>query len=161
MQQNFLSPTGFKFVINRLPNVAFYVQAATLPGLSTGSTQIGTPFKNLKFAGDKLEYEPFTITIRLDEYMEAHAEMVAWLEGLTKPFSYDQHAALKASEHGLYSDATLTILNSKGNPALDISLRDIFPVAVSSVRFDTTETDINYVTCDITFEHNGFTMIRH
>lgn len=160
MQQNFLSPTGFRFIVKRLPNVSFYVQSASIPGINMGFTPTATPFKTLKSAGDKLNHESFSITIRVDEYMESYNEIYNWMVALTKNESYSQFADLKASEYGLYSDASLVVLNSRQNPALEVTLKDVFPVSLSEIRFDTTQSSINYVTCDITFEHNGHTVNR-
>jgi hypothetical protein len=158
MQQNFLSPVGFKFAIKRLPNVSFYVQGASIPGMNATSTTVATPFKSMHFAGDKLEYESFTLTVRVDEYMDSYNEIYDWLVGLTKPETFDQYKDLKKSQYGLYSDASLVILDSRGNPSLEVHFKDIFPSAIGNIVFDTTRSDINYVTCDLTFEHNGFTI---
>lgn len=158
MQQNFLSPIGFRFTIKRLPNVEFFVQGATVPGISMSPTLSATPFKTLRFAGDKLEHETFTITVRLDEYMQSYNEIFNWMIGLTKPDSFDQFKNLKNSDNGLYSDASLIILDSKGNPGIEVHYKDVFPVSLSSINFDATQTDVNYATCDITFEHNGHTI---
>jgi hypothetical protein len=160
MQQNFLSPIGFRFTIKRLPNVEFYVQGTTLPGISMNPTTIATPFKAMRFAGDKLEHETFSVTIRLDEYMESYNEIFDWMVGLTKPDSFDQYKALERSDNGLYSDASLIILDSKGNPGIEVHFKDIFPVSLSSISFDVTQSDVNYATCEITFEHNGHTVSK-
>lgn len=158
MQQNFLSPIGFRFTIKRLPNVEFFIQGATVPGINMSPTLSATPFKTLRFAGDKLEHETFTVTVRLDEYMESYNEIFNWMVGLTKPDSFDQYKNLKGSDNGLYSDASLIILDSKGNPGIEVHYKDVFPVSLSTINFDTTQTDVNYATCDITFEHNGHTV---
>lgn len=160
MQQNFLSPIGFRFVINRLPNVSFYVQGASIPGVSASPTSVATPFKTLKFAGDKLEHDSFTVTIRMDEYMQSYTEVYDWLVALVKNESYDQYRDLTKSDNGLYSDASLVILDSRGNPALEVHLKDIFPISLGNIAFDTTSQDVNYVTCEMTFEHNGYTITR-
>lgn len=160
MQQNFLSPIGFRFTIKRLPNVSFYVQGATIPGLSMSPTQVQTPFKTLSFAGDKLQHEPFSVTVRLDEYMESYNEIFDWMVKATKNDSYDQYRQLANSDDGVYSDASLIILDSRGNPSLEVHFKDVFPISIGSVTFDTTQTDINYVTSEISFEHNGHTVTR-
>jgi hypothetical protein len=158
IQQNFLSPTGFRFSIKRLPNVSFFVQAATIPGLSMGVTDSPTPFKTIHFAGDKLQYEQFNITVRVDEYMDSYNEIFDWIVGLSKPQSFDQYKSLQQSDDGLYSDATLTILDSRKNPGIEVTFKDMFPISLGSIVLDTTETDVNYKTCDITFQHNGHTV---
>jgi hypothetical protein len=160
MQQNFLAPTGFRFSIKRLPNVSFYIQAASIPGLSMNPTEYATPFKTLTFAADKLQHETFTVTVRLDEYMDSYNEIYNWMVGLTKPKSFDEYKNLKNSDYGLYSDATLIILDSRQNPGVEVTFHDIFPVSLGSIQMDTTQSDINYVTCDITFEHNGHEVKR-
>jgi hypothetical protein len=160
MNQNFLSPLGFKFAVKRLPNVSFLVQGVTVPGWSMGTTNSATPFKTIRFAGDKLEHEPFSVTIRLDEYMESFNEVYSWMVGLTKNESYDQFRNLKNSDDGLYSDASLIILNSKGNPGLEVHFKDVFPISLGSVTLDVTQNDVTYATCDITFEHNGYTITK-
>lgn len=158
MQQNFLSPIGFKFAIKRLPNVSFYVQGASIPGMSMSPTSVATPFKAMQFAGDKLDHETFSLTVRVDEYMESYNEIYDWIVGLTKPESFDQYSNLKKSEFGLYSDASLVILDSRANPSLEVHFKDIFPVSIGNIVFDTTRQDVNYVTCELTFEHNGFSI---
>ena len=155
MQQNFLSPIGFRFTIKRLPNVSFYVQAASVPGMSMNSTVVPTPFKSLHFAGDKIEHEVFSVTVRLDEYMNSYTEIFNWMVQLAKNESYDQYKNLKSSDDGLYSDASLIILDSRGNAGVEVHLKDIFPISIGSINFDTTQSDVNYVTCEFTFEHNG------
>lgn len=155
MQQNFLSPTGFRFFLKRLPNTSFFVQGAEIPGLTMGETRSATPFKTIFLAGDKLEYGDFTITIRVDEYMESYNEIFKWMVGLTKPNSFDEFKNQQDSEFGLYSDASLVILNSKGNPAIEVTFQNMFPTALGPISLDTTEADISYRTCQITFKHNG------
>ena len=120
-----------------------------------GVTQSPTPFKTLRYAGDKLEHDPLIVTLRLDEEMKSYTEIYNWMVGLTQNETYDQFKNLKASDAGLYSDATLMILNSRKNPAIEVHFKDIFPTAISGVSFDLTNPDIIYPTVEITFEHNG------
>ncbi len=160
MQQNFLSPSGFAFKIKRIPNVEFFIQGATIPGLTMNETMSPTPFKTIHLAGDKLESDPFTVTIRIDENMNAYEEIMNWMVGLTKPSSFDQYKALQNSDDGLYSDASLIVLNSSQNPNVEFSFKKIFPISMSSISMDTTVQGITYVTCEVTFQHNGFELHR-
>ena len=156
MQQNFLSPIGFRFVIKRLPNVAFFVQSVSIPGISGGPAAVPTPFRDIRFTGDKIRFEPFTVNVRLDENMDSYREMYNWLIASTKGNSYEQFKNLQESEYGIYSDASLVILNSRSNPNIEFQFKDVFPVSLGSLNFDTTQGDVNYISCDMTFEYNGF-----
>jgi hypothetical protein len=160
MQQNFLSPLGFAFKIGRLPNVEFFVQGASVPGVSMGTTTSPTPFKSIHLAGDKLEYDPFTVTLRVDENMHSYEEILNWMIGLAKPSSFDEYKGLKNSDDGLYSDASLIILNSNQNPNIEFSFKKVFPTSLSNINMDVTAQGIVYVTCEVTFQHNGFELHR-
>lgn len=156
-KQNFLSPTGFRFVIQRMPHVAFFVQTANIPGVSTGYTETPTPFKPLYFHGDRLQYDEFTITVRIDQEMKSYLEVFNWLAALASPSDFEAYKQLTGfGGQGPYSDATLTILNNKQNPAINIKFKDIFPINVGVVQLDTTSVDIDYVTVDFTFKTGGW-----
>lgn len=158
-QQNFLANKRFDISFTRLPNVEFFVQNVSLPGIATGSTPIPTPFATVNRAGDKLTYEDLTITVRMDENMRAYKEIHDWMVGLTKPKSFSQYNAIAASEDGLYSDMSVFILNSKGNVNLEFRYIDVFPTNIDSIQFDTTGTDNTFVTCNITFKYTYFDII--
>jgi len=153
---NFLSSVEFRFTIKRLPNVEFFIQGANLPGINTGYTTQPSPFKNIYRHGDKLEYDELILTCIVDEQMQSYIETWNWLESLAKPRSFDQYKAIKESEDGLYSDATLTILNSSKNANIEIQFEDLFPTAVSGIELDTKQTDVNPPTVTLTFRYNAY-----
>jgi hypothetical protein len=159
VQQNFLSQIGFRFDIKRLPNTSFFVQKVSLPGFNMSETPYPTPFKRLYLHGDQITYDDLVITVAMDEKMEVYKELKAWMEGLTKPNEFAQYKNIKESEFGLYSDASLVILNSKQNPALQVEFTDIFPTSLSALELDTTATSVEYIKCDIVFKHNGMKTI--
>lgn len=163
-KQNFLSPIGFRFIIKRLPNTTFFVQSANIPGITSSSAEMPTPFKNLNIQQDKLEYEDLQVTVRMDEYLDAYSEVREWMFGLGTPNSFDEavplHAALPGEKDRVYSDATLSVFDSRKNAGVMFNFRDIFPVGIGTMTMDTTQSDVNYVTCDFTFKHNGFTVTK-
>ena len=55
--RNFLSPTGFKFILNRAPKVAFFSNSANIPSLELGSAVQTTYLKDLDIPGDKIVFE--------------------------------------------------------------------------------------------------------
>lgn len=155
---NFLSSVEFRFTIKRLPNVEFFIQGANLPGINSGYNTQPTPFKNVYLHGDKLEYEDLVLTCIVDEQMQSYIETWNWLEALTKPKSFDQYRGIKESEDGLYSDATLTILNSSKNAKIEITFQDLFPVSVSGIDLDTKQTDLTPPTVQLTFRYNSYSI---
>ena len=156
MNVNYLSNIEFRFTINRLPNVEFYIQGVTMPGISSGATIQPSPFKNINRPGDKLEYEDLTLKCIIDEKMEAYFEVWNWLIGITKPLEFGQYKRTKESEEGIFSDATLTILNSNKNPHVEVNFRNLFPTSVSSIDFDTKQTDVEPPMVDFTFKYGYY-----
>lgn len=156
IKQNYLSPVEFRFVIKRLPFVTFFTQRASLPGVTINPVEQSTPFKNIYLTGDKLLYDQFTVEFRINENMDNYMEIYNWMVGLAFPESFDQFANLNDSQDGLYSDASLLVMNSGRNPNILYKLKDIFPINLSNVDFDTTVGDIDYVPASVTFQIGSY-----
>jgi hypothetical protein len=52
--RNFLSPTGFKFLLKRSPKVAFFCNEANIPDLNLGIAVQTTYLKDIDQPGDKI-----------------------------------------------------------------------------------------------------------
>lgn len=153
--QNYLNPVEFRFTIKRLPATQFFVQSASVPGINSGTTEQPTPFKNLYRPGDKLTYDDFVVTVIVDEHLESFIETFNWIEGLTKPESFDQYANLIEGD-GLYSDATLTLVTNAKNPNVEITFRDMFPTGLGQITLNTNANSVDVPTVDITFRYNSY-----
>ena len=95
---------------------------------------------------------------------ENYFEVYNWLLALGFPENYGQYKRVADANPGeketVYSDATLTIMNSAMVPNINIEFQDIFPVAISDINFTSTDSDLNYVTNTVTFKYKIFTMNR-
>jgi len=162
MAQNFLSPIGFRFVLQRAPNIEYYIQSASVPSLSAGSVTVATPFSNLSFGPDKLEYGDFTITFRVDENMTNYLEIHDWLIGIAFPDNFTQHKNLVTRENGdnsgIFSDATLTILNSTKNANIEVKFEDLIPSSLSEIALDVKAVDVVYAEASVSFKYKRFTI---
>ena len=155
--QNFLSPVEFQFSIKRMPTVQYYVQSINIPSISSGFTEQATPFRNTYRHGDKLTYDDLFLTIVVDENLTSYMETYSWLKALTKPEEFDQYKGLLGADgDGLYSDATLTVLNSSKKPNIEISFSDMFPISIGAITMNTSSGDVPVITCDLTFKYNSF-----
>ena len=67
---SFLSPIGFKFQLNNFPEVNYFCQSATLPGVSISSISVPTPLKAIDIAGDEVAFEELSIKFIVDENMK-------------------------------------------------------------------------------------------
>lgn len=155
IKPNYLSPIETRFTIKRLPNVSFFTQSVNVPGLNLGETVIPTPFKSIIQHGDKLEYDSLNIQVAMDENMNSFIEVRNWIIGLSKPNNFEQYANLQAGD-GVYSDATLIILNSSKNPNIEITFKNLFPTSLGEIAFDTRDTDIPVPVCSMSFKFSEY-----
>lgn len=161
---DYLSPTGFKFLIQRLPTTTFFLQEANVPGLSLGVAMVPSPLIDVPYAGDHIEVEEFTVKFVVDEKVRNWDELRLWSRGLGFPVDYSQYHALEtqppASGNGIFSDITLTILDAKKRPTLDVVFHDAFPVRLTGFVMATDVNDIVYITSTATFKYTDFEINR-
>ena len=163
---NFLSPLGFKFGLKRAPALNFFVIKASVPSISIGTANLPTPFKNVPLIGDKIEYGDLDLVFKVDENLENYLEIYNWITRITRPESFEGYKQLKDAAGsnikpnmdgtGLYSDATLTILNSSMSSVKNFEFRNMYPVLLSGMEFNSTETDVNYVNASVRFRYQQF-----
>jgi hypothetical protein len=161
--RNFLSPVGFKFILNKSPKVSFFSNQANIPGIDLGVAIQPTYLKDIDVPGDKLVFSDFNLRFLVDENLENYMEIQNWMRGLGYPESlqeiYDLQKSNKAMDAqpksmlNIYSDGTLQILTSNNNPNFKIKFKDLFPVSLSTLQFDATMSDIEYFTAEVIFKY--------
>jgi hypothetical protein len=160
--ENFLSPLGFKFQIKKTPGMNFFVQRVNLPGMSIPDTGQPNPFVKIPLAGDHIEFEPLQVTFKVDEILANYLEIHNWLRGLGFPDEFRQYKDLSnkpiMSGLGLTSDISLLVLSSAKNPTFDVVFRDAHPIGLTSLTFDTTDPDVNYLTATATFKYLSYSI---
>lgn len=165
---NYLSPLGFRFILDRTPTVNYFAQGAAIPSLTLGNFDEETPLVALPYPGDKIRFAPFDITFRVDEDLVNYKEIFDWLNGLGYPESFTQRVDFVAQRTGsnlagtgdnnVYSDGSLIIMTSAQNPNVRINFRDMFPIDLSTVQFNTTSQDVNYLEATATFRYSLYTI---
>jgi len=166
--RNFLSPTGFKFTLNRAPKVAFFGNTANIPSMTLGVANQSTYLKDIDVPGDKIVFEDFNLRFLVDENLENYLEIHNWIRGLGYPESLEEIYNLQKTgmtgrsgtvnpplEKGMdiFSDATLQVLNSNFNPNFQVVFKDLWPYSLSTLEFDATSEDVQYFTADVTFKY--------
>ena len=156
---SFLSPIGFKFQLNNFPEVNYFIQSASLPGISISAIDVPTALKTIAIAGDEVNFEELSIKFIVDENMKNWLSIYDWIIGLGFPTEEGQAKYKKLSENSeLVTDATLTVLTSNMNPQINFHFKNCFPLSLSSIAFDSGGTDIDYVTADVGFRYDVYTV---
>ena len=115
MITNYLSPIGFKVVVERLPNVEFFTQRINIPGLSMSAPAQVSPIHAIYQTPDRIEYADLDLTFIADENMANYEEILRWMEGMGTPEDTKQRFDLERSKFGSKSDISILIENSARN----------------------------------------------
>jgi hypothetical protein len=158
--RNFLSPIGFQFTLAKEPKVPFFCNSAKIPEISYPPLSQPSYLKDINIPATKLQFGDLRLSFLVDEDMTNYLAVYKWMTGLGFPESANQFAdfteGVKNGEIDYFkqfSDGSLSILNSNYNPVVVVKFKDLFPISLSSVEFNTTDTDINYFTAEVVFTY--------
>ena len=160
--RNFLAPIGFKFTLAKYPKVDFFSNSARIPELSLGTAIQPSYLKDIDIPGEKLTYGDLTIRFLVDENMENYVAMHNWLKGIGFPETPQQFKDQITDDEGIrdeklvFSDGSLHILSSNFQDVAIVKFQDLFPVGLTSLEFDATETDINYFTAEAVMRYTVY-----
>ena len=174
-QLDYASPTQFRFGIKQLPKVEFFTINANLPGISATPIDYDTPYKPIPIMGEVLSYSDLTITFIVDEYLENYQSLHAWMTGYGFPSNREEFRTFRdvtsntpaktpatpsvdmlgnaTPDKAMYSDAFLMILTNKNNPILNVNFHNLFPISLSGLDYTQGATDVEYITCEATFQY--------
>lgn len=156
---NNLQTIQFDLTIERLPEVEFRVQQASLPGFSFSPAGVATPFRINPMIGDSLEQSNLTIGFQVDENLRTWESIWDWMKA-TNPNSFDEHNQAKF-KGSLYSDISLMIMNSMKNVTATFKFIDAFPISMSEISLNTTQTSVEYSLLNVEFVYSSLTMERN
>jgi len=163
--RNYLSGIGFKFNLAKYPKVDFFSNSARIPELSLAVATQPSYLKDIDLPGEKLTYGDFTLRFLIDEDMENYMAIYEWLNGLGFPESTKEFKTLTTDKDGQremreqFCDGTLRILNSNLREIAKVKFKDLFPVSLTSLDFDATNTDIEYLTAEASFKYTIYELI--
>ena len=163
--RNFLSPIGFQFSLNKVPKATFFSNSARIPDITLGTAIQPVYLKDIDVPGDKLQYGDFNLRFLVDEDLVNYMAIHNWLTGLGYPDNTGQFKNATTDEDGLrdreeiFSDGSLSILNSNYNTTAIVKFRDLFPISLTSLEFEATDTDINYFTAEVVFKYTIYDIV--
>ena len=181
---DYASPVQFRFKCSKLPTVEFFCQSANIPGISIGSASMPTGLKDIPIPGEKVTYQDLAISFLIDENLNNYKEIHDWIIALGFPQNHTQFADLQTAgadrypgstsgaivpetniavplaEGGTYSDATLTVLNSKNIAVTEIRFNNIFPTSLGALSYDVQASDVNYLQASVDFSYMYYEIVQ-
>ena len=163
--RNFLSPVGFKFTLAKEPKVDFFSNSARIPEISLGTATQPSYLKDVDIPGDKLTFGDFSLRFMVDEDLVNYMKIHNWMSGLGFPESTKDFKDLTTNDDNQrdfneqFSDGSLHILNSNFRDVAIVKFRDLFPVYLTSLEFEASDTDIQYFTAEVTFKYTIYDIV--
>jgi hypothetical protein len=160
---NMLHPNKFILSFGRLPNMQYFCQGVSVPGISLSEAVQTTPFVDLYSPGEKAIYDMLNVTFYVDEELTAWKEIHDWIRAMTFPTDFEEYRKLGSLSKRIgnektpqFSDASLTLLSSSNNPLYRFKLKDCFPTSLSTFVMSATDTPETVITADATFRFAYF-----
>ena len=166
---NSLQPNKFTLNFSRAPNLQYFCQTISLPGISTSEIPVNNPFVELYAPGEKTIYDVLNITFIVDAELQGWLEIHDWLRAMTFPTEFEEYQSLgklsqfttaQASKTPQYTDASVTILSASNKPYYRFNFKDIFPISIGGFVMSTTDTPDTVITSDATFRFTYYNVER-
>ena len=181
---DYASPIQFRFKITKLPLVEFTIQTANIPSVTLDEVQQPTRLKPIALPGSTLSFGNLELSFLVDENLNNYKELHDWLIGLGTPESDTQFAGLLAAgsdrfsgstastaatgtstaqplnEGGIYSDATLIVLNNKNIAKTEIRFQNVYPTSLGSLSYDIKASDVDYLRVQASFNYMYYDIVQ-
>ena len=181
---DYASPIQFRFKCTKLPLVEYFCQTANIPSIALGSATVTTPLYDYPIPGDTITYGSLDISFLVDENLNNYKELHDWISGLGFPKDHNQFLNLSQSstdrfpgttastvgsdtsikqpvpDGGTYSDATLTVLNSKNVAKTEIRFQNLYPTALGSLNYDVQASDVDYLQVSASFNYFNYDIVQ-
>jgi len=165
---NPLQPNKFLLTFSRAPNVQYFCQQVTVPGISLSETPVPTPFVDIYSPGDKAIYDLLNITFMVDEELKSWIEIHDWIRAMTKVKDFSEYRNLanlnkiatyaNASRENFpqFSDAAVTLMSSSNKEYYRFKFYDVFPTTLSTFIMNTQDSPDSIITADATFRYSYY-----
>ena len=166
---NFLQPNKFTLNFSRAPNLQYFAQTISLPGLSTSEIPVNNPFVELYAPGEKSIYDTLNVTFIVDAELQSWLEIHDWIRAMTFPTEFEEYQSLskltqfnsaQVTKTPQYADASVTILSASNKPYYRFNFKNLFPISIGGFVMSTTDTPDTVITSDATFRFTYYNVER-
>jgi hypothetical protein len=153
--QNFLQNNGFIFSLDRIPQTTFRVVACDVPSITVPAPEQGSAASSQFFPGSATEFDELSMDFLVDEDLKNYEEIYNWI---TQQRFAENYVPKNSREEKLVSDGTLATMSNASNVNRVFYFKDLFPVSLGNMHFDTSISQPEPVTCTVTFRYSYFVL---
>ena len=169
-ETNTLYGNHYRFAIERLPDLTFFVQSVATPNVTGAVSGQVNPFAVINHPAERLTYGTFTVTYMVDASFKTYFSLYYWMKGYGFPHNFDEVKRFRAKQltdrrigpHTKPIDlekttASISILTpDTASIVAEINMEEIFPTELSSLEFTSTNTEAPVLTTTATFSCSTF-----
>ena len=165
---NPLQPNKFLLTFGRVPNMQYFCQNVTVPGISLSEAVITNPFVDLYSPGEKAIYDLLNVTFIIDEELKGWLEIHDWIRAMTFPVSFTEYQKLPtlnkyqsakkdvSKKFPQFTDASLTLFSSSNKEYYRFKFYEVFPTTLSTFIMNSQDGPDNILTADATFRYSYY-----
>lgn len=148
---NLLSGNAFDFTAGLFPQIEFFVQKVSLPGLSTQPVKFPNPFAPMYNPGDNPVFDDLVVTFKVNENMDNWLCLFDWLCSTSTAAQYGTY-----NKDKIFSPLNLTVHSNKRVPMIEFNFITAFPYSLSALELSSTDGDIMYKDASVAFKYQRF-----
>lgn len=149
-QLNYLSGNRAVMTIAELPDTSFNIRNFQLPSIQLPSAEHPSPYFNRPEYGDKVLWESLEVEFIVLEDMSNWLQAYSWINMVGSPRERTKEFAKTPFK---YSDATVTLYSSHGNPIVRYKFIECVPTVLGGVQFTEELQETSTVTSYLTMEY--------
>lgn len=162
---NYLSPIGFVLIIEKSKKVSYLCQRAAIPTFNVGSIDVFNQGRVPIPVIGNATFDNFTVDFIVDENLENYMEIHNWMRSISGAIDDSDYFEWKSDLRPSINDkeprpsvsaGTLQVLNNNNLNNFDVVFKDMFPVTLSALPFDVTQTDNEFFTASVTFQYSYY-----
>jgi hypothetical protein len=164
INKSILNRNNFKFLIEKVPNVEYYVKSVNIPGIQFTETVAAAGVGlDAFFPGDKVSFDTLDVSFLVDEDLENFKEIYNWINDIVPvhdPEDYKNLTGTSKTITNIYTGAsddlaktsqiTLVLNTNKNIPNRFLRFYDAFPISLSAVELE-SGADGEPAICQVSF----------
>lgn len=150
INKSLLGKNNFRLLIDKVPNVEFFVKTVNIPGVQFTETVAPAGIGlDAFFPGDKVTFDTLSVGFLVDEDLGNFKEIFDWMDSIvpvSDPSSYAAYVesvktttgSMSAIDNDMnqYSDITLVTNTNKNIPNKFFRFHDAFPISLSGIEME-------------------------
>lgn len=130
-------------------SILLYLKSVQLPEVNLERTLIDSQYITHKEPSNRITYTDLEVTFAVSELFTNYKFIYNWMTAAKDPEVFGIYGNKKC-------EATLHILSNNKNPKVSFTLIDLYPVRISDIPFDYTNSDGEDLVVSATFSLNYF-----